>query len=56
MLIGWKKAKGQIGSEYWKVESSRCIQWHTVTSSPGAKLENGGLPYTDSPLSFHGFN
>ena len=24
--------------------------------SPGAKLENGGLPYTESPLSFDGFN
>ena len=24
--------------------------------SPGAKLENGGLPYTASPLSFEGFN
>ena len=27
-----------------------------VTISPGAKLENGGLPYTESPLSFDGFN
>ena len=25
-------------------------------NSPGAKLENGGLPYTESPLSFDGFN
>ena len=25
-------------------------------TSPGAKLENGGLPYTESPLSFDGFN
>ena len=24
--------------------------------SPGAKVENGGLPYTESPLSFDGFN
>ena len=24
--------------------------------SPGAKLENGGLPYTESPLSFECFN
>ena len=23
---------------------------------PGAKLENGGLPYTESPLSFDGFS
>ena len=27
-----------------------------IASSPGAKLENGGLPYTESPLSFDGFN
>ena len=27
-----------------------------VASSPGEKLENGGLPYTESPLSFDGFN
>ena len=27
-----------------------------VAYSPGAKLENGGLPYTESPLSFDGFN
>ena len=28
----------------------------SVLFSPGAKLENGGLPYTESPLSFDGFN
>ena len=27
-----------------------------ATCSPGAKLENGDLPYTESPLSFDGFN
>ena len=32
------------------------IQKWTPPSSPGAKLENGGLPYTESPLSFDGFN
>ena len=31
------------------------IRWRT-SNSPGAKLENGGLPYTESPLSFDGFN
>ena len=25
-----------------------------ILCSPGAKLENGGLPYTESPLSFDG--
>ena len=28
----------------------------SVLHSPGAKLENGGLPYTESPLSFDGFD
>ena len=27
-----------------------------IRYSPGAKLENGDLPYTESPLSFDGFN
>ena len=35
-----------------------CYQsfWDDCMISPGAKLENGDLPYTESPLSFDGFN
>ena len=32
------------------------IHCNSLGISPGAKLENGGLPYTKSPLSFDGFN
>ena len=53
---------------YMKIVGGRCFNisgfgWDHVDSSvdigynsPGAKLENGGLPYTESPLSFDGFN
>ena len=32
------------------------LESRDIIISPGAKLENGGLPYTESPLSFDGFN